>query len=340
MKKRAILTFILIGLLLTTMPLAALAQSETGNAYRDISGTWFEDAAKKYGYTEVFSDGSENFNGHRAITRIEFVQLLHRALNTNINYFVAPNMKDYFNDMDNAATGANALIDLVTIGIIERGGNFYPDQALVREEMIHWIMNALQYKTDGNYPIPMVKPVPFRDDGDISANYRGEIYSAVVLKLVSGRGDTMLFPKDAATRAEAVTIVANLMRLLENRQSLVQATASAQLAKDGSLTMSLTLKNNTDKEVTIQHTSGQKYDFKLFDLAGNNVYTWSADKLFAAVMNETQIGPGEVIVFSDTLDHDGFDVPNSAVTMKAYIVGTSKDFVIDTTGYASSIVKQ
>lgn len=338
--KQSIAAFILISLCLTAMPLVTFAQSESGNAYGDLSGQWFSDAAKQYGYPEIFSDGSGKFNGHKEITRIEFSQLLYRALDININYLVAPNMKDYFIDMENTSPGANELIDLVTTGIIEKGGSFHPNQVLVREDMIHWIMNALKYKTNGSYPIPMVKPVPFHDDEDIAAAYRGEIYSAVVLKIVSGRGNNLLFPKYGATRAEAVTIVSKVMMLLKNDQSSVHATASAQVAGDGSLTMSLTVRNNTDKAVTIQHMSGQKYDFKLFDAAGNNLYTWSTDKLFAALINETEIKPGETIVFSDTLDREVFCAIPSAALLKAYIVGTSEDFAIDTNGYATSIMKQ
>ena len=60
--------------------------------------------------------------------------------------------------MKNSDTGAGALIDLVTAGIVDKGGAFGPDKQLDRELMIHWIMNALDYKTGGSYPIPMVKP--------------------------------------------------------------------------------------------------------------------------------------------------------------------------------------
>ena len=149
----------------------------------------------------------------------------------------------------------------------------------------------------------------------------------------------MLFPKDGATRAEAVTIVSNLMTLLDSYKSVVQTTASAWLVKDGSLTMSLTIRNNTDKAVAISHTSGQKYDFKLFDAGGNNLYTWSADKMFMALVNKTKIGPGEEIVFSDTLNSEAYGAVKQAISMKAYIVGTSDDFTIGTDGYAAVIAK-
>ena len=337
MKK--ISAFILAALLLTAMPLTAFAQSGTGSAYRDVSGTWFADAATKYGYTEVFGEGGGKFNGNQDITRMEFVKLLHRALGININYFAAPDVKYYFEDMENTATGAAQLIDMATTGIVDQKGRFDPNAPLIREDMIHWIMNALTYQTNGSYPIPKVKPVPFKDNGDISDAYKGEIYAAAVLKLVSGRGDHTLFPKDGATRAEAVTIVSNLMKLFQDEQSLVHTAASAKLT-DGVLTMSLTIRNTTDQAVIIHHTSGQHYDFKLFDAAGNNLYTWSADKMFVALINETEIGPGETIVFSDTLGSKENGAVNQAVSMKAYIVGTSADFVIDANGYETDIVKE
>ncbi len=340
MKKISRTAFILATLLLMATPLTAFAQSDTGSGYSDISGKWYADAAAKYGYAEVLSGEHGKFEGNQDITRLEFVRLLHRALGININYFMAPDVKDYFDDMENTTTGAGELIDMVTAGIVDREGRFDPNQPLIREEMIHWIMNALQYQTNGSYAIPMVKPVPFQDDGEISDTYRGKMYAAAVLKLVSGRGNHMLVPKDGATRAEAVTIISNLMTLLETEQASVCATASAKLSGDGYLAMSLTIRNDTDKAVTIHHTSGQHYDFKLFDAAGNNLYTWSADKMFTALISKTEIGPGEAVVFSDTLGSAACGAMQQAVSMKAYIVGTSEDFMIDTNGYGTAIVKE
>lgn len=338
MKKKLLISLMMISMLLTALPLTAFAKSETGSVYSDISGTWFTDAVTKYGYTEIFSDGSTNFNPNKKISRIEFVRLLHKALGISVNYLVAPDVSDDFDDMKNTDVGANALIDLATTGIIERGGSFNPDKQLDRDLLIHWTINALKYKTDGNYAIPMVKPVPFKDDKDISDAFRGEIYSAVVLKLVYGRGNNMMYPRDGASRAEAVTVVSRLISLLDSYKLDVKITSSAVVNK-GVLTMSLTIQNNTDKTVTIDYTSGQKYDFKLFDAQGNNVYTWSADKMFIALMNSIELKPGENLVFSDTLDSAAYSAVNTAVQMKAYLVGTSNDFTIDTNGYTAVIVK-
>jgi hypothetical protein len=339
MKKIFLVTLIISVIILTVIPAVAFGQSISGNAYSDLSGKWYAGAAMQYGYPEIFSDESEKFNGDAGITRIQFVRLLHRALNININYFAAPDVSDSFDDMRNTDVGANELIDFATVGIVAGGGSFYPDKPILREEMIHWMMNALSYKTDGKYPMPLMMPAPFSDDSRISDVYRGEIYSSVVLKLVNGRGSNMLFPKDGATRAEAVIVVSRLMLLLGTCESDVLVSASAVSADNGAVTMSLTIHNNTDRSIVISHTSGQKFDFKLFDAKGSNVYTWSADKMFIQVLNETTIGAGEEIVFSDIIDSGANEVIHTAVSLKAYIVGTSDNFKINLDGYASEVVE-
>jgi len=339
MKKIRFTALLLAALLLAAIPLSAFAQPDTKSGYSDISGKWFSEAAEKYGYSEIFSDGTGKFNPDRKITRIEFARMLHKALSIHINYFAAPDIADSFEDITNSDVGANELIDLVTTGIIDAGGNFEPDAPLTRETMIHWLMRALNVETGGNYAMIMIMPMPFDDDSEIDAAYNSEVYSAVVLKLVGGRGNNMLFPKDGATRAEAVTVASRLVALLDSYKLGVVVNPSAQVAGDGTLTMSLTLSNNTDKPIVISHTSGQKFDFKLFDAEGNNLYTWSADKMFITVMNETELAPGEQIVFSDTLDAKAFAAIGKAASMQAFIVGSSEDFTIDQNGYTALIAQ-
>ncbi len=339
MKKTLLIALIIISLTLTAALTTALAVQDANLAYSDISGTWFTDAAAEFGYPEIFSDGSGKFSPDKPITRAEFARLLHKAAGVRINYFAAPDINDYFDDMARTDNGADALIDLVTAGIIEKGGSFNPNGPLEREVMIHWTIKALDYRTGGDYAMIMIMPAPFSDDADISEDYKNDIVKSVILKLIYGRGNNMLYPKENASRAEAVTIVSRLAALLDSLNAGVNVTASALQDKGGALTMWLTIENNTDKTVTINHTSGQKYDFKLFDAEGENVYTWSADKMFIAALSSTEIKPGEKIEFSDTLDSEAFAAIDTAVMIKAYIVGTSDDFMVNEDGYSAVIVK-
>lgn len=337
MKKILLISLIVMSLLLATIPVAAVAAADNVFSYSDISGKWFTEAVTKYGFMEIFADSSGKFNPNNKITRIEFARLLHTALGISINYFAAPNVGNDFNDMKNTDVGANALIDLATTGIIERGGSFNPQQPLDREVMIHWMMNALRYKNSGFDVIIKYAPIPFSDDQNISDTYKSDVVKSVILKLIFGRSNNMLFPKDGATRAEAVTVVSRLLPLIISSKSVVDISAAAHVV-NGALEMSLTIRNNSDKPVTIAHTSGQHYDFRLFNINGEAVYFWSMGKLFTMNTESTVIKAGEKVVYTDTLDSAAYAaLKDKVVTMRAYIVGTSGNFAIDENGYLGTI---
>ena len=109
--------------------------------------------------------------------------------------------------------GADELYDLVVSNIIDIKDCFGPDQPLSREEMIHFIINALNYATDGNYAVIMMMPAPFDYDASISDEYRNDVMLSVLLKLINGRGNNLLYPKENATRAEAVVVIDRLIDL-------------------------------------------------------------------------------------------------------------------------------
>jgi len=339
--KKIITAFVLSLIMLAgALPITAPAYAgggpePRGSFHSDISGTWFESAADTYGYKEVFSDGSGNFYPDKEITRMEFVRMLHRALDINIYYFAATDIGEYFDDVENGDVGAGELYDLVTAGIIDVRGSFEPSKPLSREEMIHFAMNALDYKTGGEYAVILLMPSPFEDDGEIDETYKSEIYKAVVMQLIYGYGDNTLHPKNSATRAEAVTVASRLSALIENLTCDVDVSAS-MAEENGGLKMTLTIENRSGKTVTINHTSGQKFDFKLFDEEGETLYTWSADKLFTMALETTEIKAGESIRYEAVLESGLYEAIRSRVSsMRAYIAGTSDDFVIDTDGYAA-----
>ena len=51
----------------------------------------------------------------------------------------------------------------------------------------------------------------------------------------------------------------------------------------------LTLENSTGQPLLLQFSSGQSFDLFLKDARGNSVYTWSATRLFIAVMREETV---------------------------------------------------
>ncbi len=342
MKKIILLLILIFSLLISTSSVIAAETTDNSQTtaieqskYQDISGCWFENSVEKYGYPDIFANSNQMFYPNNKITKMEFVRMLHQALNININYFAATNISDYFNDVDNGDIGASELYDLVTSGIVDKENSFGPDEQLDRDEMVHYIINALDYVTNGEYAMILIMPVPFADDAQINTYYKNDIVKAVVLKIINGRGNNMLYPNQGATRAEAVTVVDRLVTLLDDFNTDVAVETTATETNNG-LQMTLAITNNSDTTITIDHSSGQKYDFDLLDAQGETLYCWSADKAFMMMMTTTQIAPGEKIEFTEVLDNQTYQPIKAKVnSVKVYIIGTSQDFTINSNGYTA-----
>lgn len=340
MRKRFIIG-ILVLLLCIPVPAAALGGQDdvlicTSSAYDDLSADWYRPSVDAYGYTEVFSDGSGHFYPDRAITRMEFARMLHKAIGVNIQYFAPADIGQFYDDVESSDAGAGALYDLAALGIIDRRGSFGPGEPLSREEMIHCVVGALHYLTNGDYAVIMIAPAPFEDDAQIGADYKDDIVRAVVLQLIHGRGGNRLYPKEGATRAEAAVLVDRLVRLSKDLQSDMKVSVSAS-ESDRGLKLVLSIENNGQEAAYIQHSSGQQYDFKLFDAEGETLYCWSADKLFIASLSTTTIQAGERVVFTEELEEAVYSPIRDKISLiKGYIVGSSESFSINPDGYIAS----
>ncbi len=342
MKKTALTLMLVLTMLLTSFPMLAFAEEPNepllimpimAKSYPDILGAWYEAEASQFGYPEIFADADGLFRGDQSITRMEFARALHKALGIEINYFAATDIAEYFNDVKNEDPGASALYDLVTVGIVEKTDSFQPNQILQRQEMIHLIINALNYVTEGKYAVILMMPAPFNDDGKIKEEYQANVITAVLLKLIYGRGENMLYPTAPALRAEGVTVISRLVTLLDSYKPHLQAVAAMQV-EDNSLRMSLSLHNNTDQTITIEHSSSQKYDFQLLDAAGAVLYTWSADRSFLQVLCSTRIAANETIEFSEELPVETYNNIKAKVTgIRAFLTGSSVDATVDPDGY-------
>jgi len=55
------------------------------------------------------------------------------------------------------------------------------------------------------------------------------------------------------------------------------------------------LRNDTTEDVKLTMNSSQTFDYYLFDEKGNNVYTYSADKMFTQMLSEKVLKPGETL---------------------------------------------
>lgn len=214
MKYKAIAVILVLTLVFAWSPgFASTRASSTSvsNKYTDIKGNWAEQAIASYAEFAVFTDGDGRFSPSKPIARSEFVLMLHKSLGISIQYLVATDIKKFFTDMNNGDPSATALYDLANTGIIDYRGTFRPDETLPRDEMAHVIMNALKYELGGNLPVNNKMPVMFRDDAKIAETYKGDVYRALLLSLVRGRGNGIYDPVTATSRAEAAVMMSRLL---------------------------------------------------------------------------------------------------------------------------------
>jgi hypothetical protein len=327
---------LILSLLLAGFPVSAFGMAEAAAAdshFTDIGGHWAEQAILAYADWDLFSGQDGKFMPDQAITRSEFIQMLHRTLGIHMQYFRATDITDYFQDVRNEEAYAGMLYDLATMGIIDGRGTFKPTEPLHRDEMVHYIINALKNQLGGSPLNGMVVPASFADEALIAEAYRGDVLLAKQLSMVHGRGGNLFEPEKACTRAEAAVMMERLMNTIKRYTNHVLITVSAQPETDR-IRMELTIKNYTDEPVTLNYTSGQRYDFALLDASRESLYTWSADKLFIQQLSSETIASGESVGYSEILEGEQYvAIKDRIAFMRASITGQSPDFIIDPEGY-------
>lgn len=327
MKKRilGILTVFLLFLCPVSFAQAAI-QNSMADKFSDLSEHWSKNAVNELLKKNAIPFDEDKFMPESAVKRSEFAIMLHNALDIKIYYFVEPDIKDYYDDVNKDAFYASAVIDLVSANVFEGGGKFNPDGTMTREEMVHYIMQAYKYKLGDNYTMLKIGPSTFSDADEVTAEYSGDISLAQHYGLILGTGNNMFEPKKTATRAEAAVIINKLTKIPEGQNLQVTVEPKA-IVNDDSIEMKISVKNNSKNDISIINSSGQMFDFQLLDADKNVLYTWSADKLFIQAFTTTNIESGSMIEFSDTLSGDEYKaIKDKIVYMKAYLTGKA-DFI-------------
>ncbi len=313
--------------------------------FSDISSHWAKDVISKMSDKGLIKGvGNGKFLPDEKMKRSEFAAALHKTLGIEINYFKAPDINEFFEDVKNEDWFSDVLYDLATLNIIDDRGKFRPEEQITREEMVHYIINGYIYKL-GTVVQELEELTNFDDDKKIDKKYKKAVKEAFKLGFIRGKGKNTFDPKGITTRAEALVVLEKLIAGLESIKDSIEGDVKEQVIiepgydkSDKVFKMSLKITNNTSKSVTINHTSGQKFDFKLLDENKEILYTWSMDKMFMMALTNTVIEPGKSIEFSDELDMESFgETVNSAKYLKGFIVGSSKDMAIESEGYEVEI---
>ncbi|MDO8886019.1 BsuPI-related putative proteinase inhibitor [Candidatus Oleimmundimicrobium sp.] len=85
--------------------------------------------------------------------------------------------------------------------------------------------------------------------------------------------------------------------------------------------LKLNIKNTGDNPQKLSFTSGQEYEFLVNDDSGNEVWRWSYGKVFAMILREKKLEPGEELVYEVVWPQENFEgerVPVGSYVVKGY----------------------
>jgi predicted secreted protein len=106
--------------------------------------------------------------------------------------------------------------------------------------------------------------------------------------------------------------------------------------KNDTTQFKISIKNNSESNITINHPSGQKFDFVLQSSENKDLYTWSDDMNFTQALTTTSIPAGKTVNLKVSAKVDKSILDNSKYLV-AYICGSSDDFKISENGYKIEI---
>ncbi len=173
-------------------------------SFSDITGHWGEANIKQavqQGIVSGYPDGT--FKPNAPISRAEFTVMLMNALKSE-----AEGEALSFTDGGNIGAWARAAVaKSIQAGIVSgyADGSFRPGANISRAELA--VMAARAYGETTS----IHADTGFADDSDIPAWARAAIAKVKQLGIVSGQGGNRFAPNANATRAEAVTIILNLL---------------------------------------------------------------------------------------------------------------------------------
>jgi uncharacterized repeat protein (TIGR02543 family) len=173
--------------------------------FSDISEHWAKANIKQAvssGIVTGYQDGT--FKPDKAVTRAEFAVMLMNALKTE-----GAGAALTFTDTAKIGSWAQrAVARAVHAGIINgyEDGTFRPDGEITRAELAAMIAGALGENSEGN-----ATATSFADDKDIPAWAKAAVAYVKQASIMQGKGDNQFAPGDPATRAEAVTVLLNML---------------------------------------------------------------------------------------------------------------------------------
>lgn len=185
---------------------------ETTVPFGDIKGHWAEKVISKLYQKGVMKGVSDTeFAPENKLTRAMFVTILYRLENspeTAVSKFTDVEAGAWYAD---AASWANE--NGIVNGITDT--EFAPDVNITREQMAAIIYRYLKFK---GFDVSLEESddlTSYDDVGDVSPFAYDAICCVAKNKIMTGKSDKTIVPKDTATRAEAAAVLVRMTDLLD-----------------------------------------------------------------------------------------------------------------------------
>ncbi|MGO4544085.1 X2-like carbohydrate binding domain-containing protein [Paenibacillus sp. 2TAB23] len=173
--------------------------------FTDVKGHWAQSSieeAVKQGIVKGYKDGT--FKPNAAVSRAEFIVMLMNGLKL-------ADSKAGLSFVDGDKIGAwseEAIAAALQAGIVTgyEDGSFRPSASINRAELAVMIARA------GGVKLTDAEATGFADDSEIPAWAKSAVHAMKQAGILNGRANNSFVPSAHATRAEAVTIIINLLK--------------------------------------------------------------------------------------------------------------------------------
>ncbi len=177
--------------------------------FDDIKGHWGkENITALYDKGMVHGVGNRMFMPDSDVTVAEFLTMIENAVGLEKKAYTLE-----LSDVSSDAWYASAVQTAYEAGMLNtliKDNKLSPDRAITREEMCAVAVSAYEYAAEKELS---TGTAVFDDNADIGTEFQMYINKAYANKFIYGAGNNKFIPKDSASRAEAVTIILNILNV-------------------------------------------------------------------------------------------------------------------------------
>lgn len=182
---------------------------EAAPIFDDIENHWAKtDILSLYELGIVKGTGNFKFMPENKITIAEFATMVEKALNiepkTYSADFIDVSGERWFSGIIQAAYEAGMLDEIID------GNSVSPQRPITRQEMCSVLVKAYEYVNGAELA---GGETDFKDRDSIGSNFISYVGKAYNNKIIFGMEDDRFAPLETATRAQAVTIIENMLKI-------------------------------------------------------------------------------------------------------------------------------